>query len=59
MNTDTWDTQQIAAHLGVGRRYVTEELTKKPDFPKPVINRSQRIRRWAIAAVKQWAQGGK
>lgn len=59
MNVETWNTAQIASYLDLKRRYVTDELTKKPDFPKPVINRSQRMRRWAIAAVKQWAQGGK
>lgn len=54
MNTTepTWDTQDIANFLGVGRRYVTDELTKEPWWPKPIINMSQRIRRWRVADVK-------
>jgi predicted DNA-binding transcriptional regulator AlpA len=51
----TVDTQDIAQMLGVTRPHVTDVLVKKPDFPAPVINRSRRIRRWALEAVEAWA----
>lgn len=54
---ETWDTGDIARFLGLQRRYVTDEVTKQPDFPEPVINRTQRMRRWAAAKVQQWAKG--
>lgn len=51
------DTGQIAKLLGLKRPYVTDKLTKRPDFPRPRVNRSQRLRRWAEAEVMAWAQG--
>ena len=51
------DTGQIAKMLGLERSYVTDKLTKKPDFPPPRVNRSQRLRRWAEADVLAWARG--
>lgn len=53
----TVDTGEIAELLHVSREYVTDKLTKKPDFPPPVINRSRRMRRWALEAVERWASG--
>lgn len=37
------NTQGIAEILGVKRRHVTAYITKRPDFPPPCINVSQRI----------------
>lgn len=51
----TVDTKDIAEMLGVSRPYVTDRLVKQPDFPAPVINRSRRIRRWALEAIQAWA----
>lgn len=51
------DTAQIAELLGLKRTYVTDKLTKRPDFPQPRVNVSQRLRRWAEADVMAWAQG--
>lgn len=51
------DTGAIARLLGLNREYVTDKLTKQPDFPPPRVNRSQRMRRWAEADVMAWAQG--
>lgn len=65
MNTDAipagdrWGTEQIATYLGLTRRYVTDEITKRRDFPKPVLNVSQRTRRWAAEQVRRWAAGEK
>jgi predicted DNA-binding transcriptional regulator AlpA len=58
VNQETWDTQQIAEYLQLSRRHVTEEVTKEPKFPKPVINRSRRNRRWDAAAVRAYVKGG-
>lgn len=58
-DADRWGTEQIASYLGLTRRYVTDQLTKRRDFPKPVLNVSQRTRRWAADQVRRWAQGEK
>ncbi len=54
----TVDTKDIAELLGVTRAHVTDVLTKRPDFPAPRINRSQKMRRWDRWAVEAWASGG-
>ena|GEM_PF-1605500 len=48
------DTGQIAAMLGVTRAHVTDNLTKRPDFPAPVVNVSQKLRRWKESDIRQW-----
>jgi predicted DNA-binding transcriptional regulator AlpA len=52
----TIDTAGIAAILGYKRRYVTDVISKRPDFPKPVFNLSQKNRRWSEIDVLRWAQ---
>jgi predicted DNA-binding transcriptional regulator AlpA len=42
--------------LGVQRRYVTDVMTKEPGFPAPVIDLSQRLRRWSEPAVLEYWQ---
>lgn len=49
----------IANLLGLSARHVNERITKRPDFPPPVINVSPRTRRWSLIDVKRWARGGK
>ena len=49
------DTAGIAELLSVTRAHATDVLTKQPDFPAPVINRSRRMRKWAREAVMAWA----
>jgi predicted DNA-binding transcriptional regulator AlpA len=53
---ETVDTAGIAAMVGVKQRHATDVLTKAPDFPKPVINLSQRVKRWDQAEVLKWIQ---
>lgn len=53
---DPIDTAGIAALLGVCRRHVTERLSKRPDFPQPIINISQKTRRWSRSEVLSWAK---
>jgi predicted DNA-binding transcriptional regulator AlpA len=48
-------TKDIAETLGLTREYVTDKLTKRPDFPKPAVNISQRLRRWKKADFDRWA----
>lgn len=54
----TVDTGDIAEFLGLTRPYVTDVLVKQEGFPKPVINRSQRMRRWLLTDVQAWASEG-
>lgn len=51
------DTAGIAALLGCSRGHVTDRLTKRPDFPRPFINVSQKIRYWRLADVQAYMQG--
>lgn len=55
--TKTVDTAGIAALLGLSREHVTDRLTKRRDFPKPVINLSRRTRRWRERDVLAYAGG--
>lgn len=52
------DTGQIATMLGVTRQHVTNRLTKRPDFPRPALNQSRRLRKWKEADVWAWMRGG-
>lgn len=51
------DTAGIAQMLGCSRRHVTNRVTKRPDFPRPIINVSQKTRFWALADVQRWMRG--
>ena len=53
----TLDSGQVAQLLGVSRAHFTDKLSKRGDFPKPVVNVSQRLRRWSLAEVQKWAAG--
>ena len=52
-------TQDIAQYLGLSREWVTDNVTKRPDFPQPVINLSRKTRKWSWEDVIKWAQGAK
>ncbi len=56
---DTIDTAEIAAILHVSREHVTDRITKRTDFPKPKINVSRKLRRWARSEVMDWASKAK
>jgi predicted DNA-binding transcriptional regulator AlpA len=45
---------EIALMLGLSRVHVVGRITKRPDFPKPTLNLSQRIRRWKKSDVESW-----
>jgi predicted DNA-binding transcriptional regulator AlpA len=40
------DTSGIASLLGCTREHATDRIIKKPGFPKPRIELSQKMRRW-------------
>jgi predicted DNA-binding transcriptional regulator AlpA len=50
MNTaktlDLIGTKEIARMLGVTQAHATNRIVKRPDFPKPAIDLSQRLRKW-------------
>jgi predicted DNA-binding transcriptional regulator AlpA len=48
------DTAQIATMLGMTREYVTDRLTKRPDFPKPRVALSRKMKRWAECDIREW-----
>jgi len=50
------DTAGIAQMLGYSRRHVTDVITKRPDFPRPVIATSQKNRWWDETQVMRWVQ---
>lgn len=52
---ERWPVQKVAEFLGISPRHTRETVTKKPDFPRPVVNASQRIRFWNAEDVKRWA----
>lgn len=43
---DLIDTAGIAALTGNTRAHVTDRVVKRLGFPKPVINQSQKTRKW-------------
>jgi predicted DNA-binding transcriptional regulator AlpA len=53
--SETIDTAKIAEMLGYTRKYVTEKIVTRPDFPKPRIAVSRQCRRWAAEDVLAWA----
>ena len=47
-------TEGIAEMLGYTRKHVTDNIIKRPDFPKPAIAISQRNRQWNESDVIAW-----
>lgn len=50
------DTAQIATMLGLTREYVTDRLTKRPDFPKPRFALTRKTKRWAESDIREWME---
>lgn len=53
--TERWPVWKVAEFLGITPKHTREAITKKPDFPAPIINTSRRIRFWNADEVKRWA----
>jgi len=52
----TLNRSEIAALLGYSAKYVRDNLTKRPDFPKPVIRLSTQNVRWLESDVMTWVR---
>ena len=44
--TDLLGTKDIARMLGISQAHCVGRIIKRPDFPRPVVNLSQRLRKW-------------
>lgn len=51
------NTTQIAEFLGYSPKYVRDVLCKRPDFPKPCQNISNRKRRWRFDEILRFKRG--
>lgn len=54
--TDMLTRADIAEMLNIEQRYVSESLEKRPDFPRPVLALSTRLKRWARDDVQRWLE---
>lgn len=48
------DTAWIARRMACRRDYVTDRVTKRPDFPAPELELTQKFRRWSRGKVERW-----
>lgn len=55
LNTDTVNTEGVAALLGVSVHTVRNRYVHAPDFPAPALAPSPRKRRWRVSDVLAWA----
>lgn len=53
---DLIDTGEIANITGSKREYVRDVIVKRPDFPKPCLALSQKMKRWKRGDVQQWIE---
>lgn len=56
---NTIDTAGIASLLGCTRQHVTYKITKRADFPAPVVDLTRRIRRWDRSEVERWIKASR
>ena len=47
-------TKQIAEILGMTPVYVRDKLVKRPDFPRPALSLSQKMRMWDQRDLEAW-----
>ena len=47
-------TAELAAMWKLNREYVTNFVTKLPDFPPPALNISRKTRRWLRVDCEAW-----
>lgn len=48
-------SKDISTLLGVCHRHCVDRIIKRPDFPRPTINISRRIKRWSRTDILKWA----
>lgn len=56
---DLIGTKEIARMLGVTQAHCTGRIIKRPDFPKPTVDLSQKLRKWQKQDVTDWILGKK
>jgi hypothetical protein len=49
----------IAAKLNQRREYVRDRLVKRPDFPRPALVLSQKVKQWDAAEFEKWLENMK
>ncbi len=54
---DLIGTKEIARMLGVTQAHATNCIVKRPDFPKPAVDLSQRLRKWRREDVLKMVVG--
>lgn len=52
--SDYIDTKGIADRMGLERKYVTDKVVKRADFPRPAFALSQKAVRWHTADFEDW-----
>ena len=52
--SDYIDTADMAAFLGFTREYVTDKVTKRPDFPAPALRLNQKAVKWLRSEFDAW-----
>tara|TARA_R110000868_G_scaffold211349_2_gene461420 strand:- start:1144 stop:1329 length:186 start_codon:yes stop_codon:yes gene_type:complete len=50
------DAGTVSQLLGVSRQHFTDRISKRPDFPKPVVNFSPKSRKWRFDEVMRWRE---
>lgn len=50
------DTKAIAALLGISTKHVRERLVHQADFPRPALQLSIKMRRWATDDIEAWLE---
>jgi predicted DNA-binding transcriptional regulator AlpA len=47
-------TLELSLMWQISRPYITNTVTKQPDFPKPALNLTRKTRRWLRVEVEAW-----
>ena len=48
--------EEMAQRIGERPEYVRDKLVKRPDFPRPALVLSRKIRRWAQDDFEAWLE---
>lgn len=56
MTPDLIDLDAIATMTGAKRSYTRDSIVKRPDFPRPSLALSQKMRRWNRQDVERWLE---
>ena len=56
MTTDLLTVDDIATRVGESREYVRDKVVKRPDFPRPTLVLSQKVRKWAASDFDKWME---